>query len=171
MLTRGEHANPTQKGPSWDSNQDFSCFEATVLTTTPSCSPSGSPINAKSNIHVSYSAFIYQSSFREGLAYCSEATPNHIQHVSQQRGCIVSVKVLNGLACSPDLYYETKSMTKLCPNRWAADKMLSGLQQLTSWLAIASRVLWCNHSAKHANFALFKLIMLIIKTIQLTILV
>jgi len=35
--TRGEHANSTQKG--WDSNQEPSCCEATVLTTTPMCSP------------------------------------------------------------------------------------------------------------------------------------
>ena len=37
--TQGEHANTTQKGPSWDSNQEPSCCEATVLTTTTLCSP------------------------------------------------------------------------------------------------------------------------------------
>jgi len=37
--TRGEHANSTQKGPRWGSNLDPSRCEATVLTTTPPCSP------------------------------------------------------------------------------------------------------------------------------------
>ena len=32
--TRGEHANSTQKDPSWDSNQEFSCCEATVLNSS-----------------------------------------------------------------------------------------------------------------------------------------
>ena len=35
-----EHANSTQKGPSWELNLEPSCCEATVLTTTPPCSPS-----------------------------------------------------------------------------------------------------------------------------------
>ena len=37
--TWGEHANSTQKGPIWDSDQESSCCEVTVLTTTPLCSP------------------------------------------------------------------------------------------------------------------------------------
>jgi len=32
--TRGEHANSTQKGPSWESNLEPSCCEVTVLTNT-----------------------------------------------------------------------------------------------------------------------------------------
>ena len=39
MHTRGEHANSTQKGPRWGSNLEPSHCEATVLTTTPPCSP------------------------------------------------------------------------------------------------------------------------------------
>jgi len=35
----GEHANSTQKSPSWDSNQEPSYCEAMVLTTTPPCNP------------------------------------------------------------------------------------------------------------------------------------
>ena len=38
MHTRGEHANSTQKGPSWELNLEPSCCEATVLTTTLLCS-------------------------------------------------------------------------------------------------------------------------------------
>jgi len=38
-ITQGEQANPTQKGPSWELNQQPSCCEATVLTTTPPSSP------------------------------------------------------------------------------------------------------------------------------------
>jgi len=38
--TRGEHANSTQKGPRRGSNPEPSRCEATVLTTTPLCSPS-----------------------------------------------------------------------------------------------------------------------------------
>ena len=38
MHTQGEHANSTQKGPSWESNLEPYCCEATVLTTTPPCS-------------------------------------------------------------------------------------------------------------------------------------
>ena len=37
--SRGEHANSTQKGPSRELNLEPSCCEATVLTTTPPCSP------------------------------------------------------------------------------------------------------------------------------------
>ena len=36
----GEHEISTQKGPSWNSNQDNSCCLASVQTTTPLCSPS-----------------------------------------------------------------------------------------------------------------------------------
>jgi len=37
--TWGEHANSTQNGPRWELNLEPSCCEATVLTTTPPCSP------------------------------------------------------------------------------------------------------------------------------------
>ena len=39
MHTWGEHANSTQKGPSWELNLEPSRCEATVLNTTPPCSP------------------------------------------------------------------------------------------------------------------------------------
>jgi len=42
-----EHANPTQKGPSRDSNQEPSCCEATVLNTTPPCSHIFPPLHIK----------------------------------------------------------------------------------------------------------------------------
>ena len=32
-ITQGEHKTSTQKGPSWESNQEPSCCEATMLTT------------------------------------------------------------------------------------------------------------------------------------------
>jgi len=37
--TQGEHANSTQKSPRWGLNLEHSHCEATVLTTTPPCSP------------------------------------------------------------------------------------------------------------------------------------
>ena len=37
--TRGDYANSTQKSPRWGLNLEPSCCEATVLITTPPCSP------------------------------------------------------------------------------------------------------------------------------------
>ena len=53
--TRGEHANSTQKGPSQELNLEPSCCEATVLTTTPPCSP-----NSKSIGQIRIKCGIYQ---------------------------------------------------------------------------------------------------------------
>jgi len=39
-----EHANYTQTGPSWELNLEPSSCEATILTTTPPCSPKGIPV-------------------------------------------------------------------------------------------------------------------------------
>jgi len=49
--TQGEHANSTQKGPSRELNLEPSCCEATLLTTTPPCSP---PQGIYPSIHFLY---------------------------------------------------------------------------------------------------------------------
>ena len=63
--TGGEHANSTQKGPSWELNLELSRCEVTVVTTTPPCSPRINNIFSQREVFIYFSSLDYHATIRD----------------------------------------------------------------------------------------------------------